>query len=362
MREVHSSPKSLSCKECGKTFSRNDKLNDHIKRVHSEIKPESFPCIQCEKTFTRKDNLQRHMKDSHKKEQRFECSECFDTFSRMEHLKSHEERGKHSGVLNCEYCYQDLTFKSYDAAQRHIIEHPTLPSLTTCRNVKYALGKMPTEEQKEEFEKRMHKKWFEERLKRKAETHYKECYVLSCKCGAQNETYEEFEERYMREEREREEKSRQRWAKRKYNEYDADETMIDPYSKDPIQEPVRNKECGHVYDREGFLEMTRRVDELMKGSTRPLKKGYGCYVKSCSSRILCIDDLEPDTAMAEEIEKRREKKRKEKEEKKRKETREYAERWERRKRNREEKEEEKKKKEKKKKNKNTKKGKVIKKK
>ena len=352
MREVHKSPQSFSCNECGKTFTRKDKLKDHVKNVHSDNK-ESFPCTQCEKTFSRKDNLQRHVKDTHKGEQRFECPKCPEDFSRSGNLKKHQERGKHTITVDCEYCYQELDFKSVAAKDRHFIAIPKQPSLATCRNAKYGLGKMPTEEERDAFMTRRGKEQGAIELKEKAEKHFRSCYSHSCKCEAHEfavrahrENWEEFEKRFMREEREKSKKRAEYWEKRDFNEYDADESMICPYSKDPIQKPVRNKECGHVYDRDSLLNHIKRCNKISAKSTCIAV----CLKKSkdneyCMSRILSLDDdLEPDEVLEAEIEKRREKKRKEKEEKKKKDAEKFAENWERRKRQREEKEAKKKKK------------------
>lgn len=342
MKEVHGSSQLLSCEECGKIYSRKDKLNDHVKRVHAEEKPASFSCDQCKKYFTRKDSLQRHIRDSHKREQNYECPECPQRFSRIEHMKSHQEAGKHSVLLSCKYCCQDLTFKSSEAAQRHFIERRYD---TTCRNVKYAIGEMPTEEQREEFNKRENHERMQEELEKKAKFHYRECYTLSCKCeahpfasGAKNDNLEEFEARFVREEKAKMEKWRLYWEKRE--PYDADEFLLDPISKNPIHDPVRYKECGHTCDRNAFLEMKKTDDyNFKKGYIS--KKGYVCRVKDCNSRVMSVDDLEPDSDMAAEIEKRREKKRKEKEEKRKREAKFDAEIWEWKKRNREKMEEKK---------------------
>ena len=334
MREVHASPQSLQCQDCGKRFSRKDKLQSHVKTQHREDK-QSFSCSQCEKSFTQKDNLKRHVSDVHKEEQRFYCPECPEDFSRLENLKRHEERGKHSVLHDCSYCYRMVTFKSKEALDKHIFRDS---GILTCRNAKYAIGKMPTREDKQAHWKRSSERDIKEDLKTRAKDHYHRFTDGS-------EDYDIFEERFIREEGEKDKKLREYFAKRSNNEYDADKSMLDPISKDPIQEPVRHKKCGHVYDKESFIEMTKRVDDLICNghASGPVKEGYGCRVKSCSSRIICLDDLEPDADMAAEIERRRIKKREEKEEKKRKEDEEYAREWERRKRNREEREKMKKK-------------------
>ena len=331
IREIHASPQSVQCQDCGKKFSRKDKLKSHVKAVHSEEKS-SYSCTQCDKSFAQKPHLKRHVYDVHKGLQRYYCPECPEDFSRQENLKRHLQRGKHAFLHDCIYCYRTLTFKSKECMHKHVIRYG---GTITCLNAKYAIGKMPTEEEKEEFTEKFYNRQFEEGLKSKAEEEYR-------RFTDRTENYEEFEEKFIRQEREQRERRTLDSKKRKNNEYDADDTMLDPYSKEPIQTPVRNNKCGHVYDKESFLEMTKEVDKWTKGLSSPKKEGYLCRVKSCTSRILCLEELEPDTSMAAEIEKRREKKRQEKERKKQKEAKEYAELWERRRRNREEKEEKKK--------------------
>lgn len=58
---------NLTCRVCGKTFTRRSSLHDHS-RVHSGEKP--FECGICKKAFSKKYNLSVHMM-RHKRENYF---------------------------------------------------------------------------------------------------------------------------------------------------------------------------------------------------------------------------------------------------------------------------------------------------
>jgi hypothetical protein len=53
----------LSCKLCGKTFSRTDNLSTHVKKC--EMKRKKLCCESCAKTFTKSTNLTRHIENVH---------------------------------------------------------------------------------------------------------------------------------------------------------------------------------------------------------------------------------------------------------------------------------------------------------
>ena len=51
---------TFNCNECEKTFSRNDNLNRHIKRVHEKLK--QHQCAICSKSFSRKQHRDYHLR------------------------------------------------------------------------------------------------------------------------------------------------------------------------------------------------------------------------------------------------------------------------------------------------------------
>ena len=70
--------KSVKCRKCLKSFSRNSSLGQHLKVVHEKIK--DFKCTKCSKEFGGKGTLVRHTKNVHDKIREFQCSRCDMTF------------------------------------------------------------------------------------------------------------------------------------------------------------------------------------------------------------------------------------------------------------------------------------------
>lgn len=59
--------------------------------------------------------------------------------------------------------------------------------------------------------------------------------------------------------------------------------MIDPYTKQEFTDPVKNKVCGHTYERSV-------ITELLATHVH----GQKCYWMGCKNRNVRKDDLEPD--------------------------------------------------------------------
>ena len=65
--------KNHICNHCGKAYNLLYQLKQHIKAVHLEIRP--FVCPECGRTFARKDKLQDHI-DLHKGLFKYKCPFC----------------------------------------------------------------------------------------------------------------------------------------------------------------------------------------------------------------------------------------------------------------------------------------------
>ena len=82
----------LSCRICGKQFSRKDKLEEHGREDHDEIevkaRTKSIACTECEKIFTQSKHLSRHKASAHGGLV-FNCTHCKKSFSRRYKMKTH---------------------------------------------------------------------------------------------------------------------------------------------------------------------------------------------------------------------------------------------------------------------------------
>ena len=56
--------KSRDCSDCGKTFLRKDKFDNHV-RVHHKNEAPLETCKDCDHKFTKSDDLERHVNTVH---------------------------------------------------------------------------------------------------------------------------------------------------------------------------------------------------------------------------------------------------------------------------------------------------------
>ena len=101
--QQHRTPNMQKCDQCGKVFSRSDKLNSHIKNVHGEKNEKaanttvgkSLTCEHCNKVLSRADKLKNHLKSIHNivlenvQEVEHTCKICNMVLSRADKLKNH---------------------------------------------------------------------------------------------------------------------------------------------------------------------------------------------------------------------------------------------------------------------------------
>ena len=90
----------LVCGSCGFTATRADRLREHERAEHENIR---HTCTQCDKTFAHERNLKAHMKQAHEREPLM-CDSCDYSTTRKDSLLQHQ-RSKHDGVeLHCDQC------------------------------------------------------------------------------------------------------------------------------------------------------------------------------------------------------------------------------------------------------------------
>ncbi|XP_013164615.1 PREDICTED: zinc finger protein 62 homolog isoform X2 [Papilio xuthus] len=84
------------CSYCGKMFTRNSFMNDHIRRTH--LKEKNVVCSVCNEKFFDNYLLRMHMV-KHQGERKFNCEVCGKAFLRRSNLSSHKEMHKKYGHL-----------------------------------------------------------------------------------------------------------------------------------------------------------------------------------------------------------------------------------------------------------------------
>ncbi|XP_045584351.1 uncharacterized protein [Procambarus clarkii] len=107
----------VPCGECGKTFSCNANLRDHI-RLHTGERP--FICSECGMSFAQRSNWRLH-KRVHTGERPYMCGICGKTFSRSSHLPGHMRVHTGERPYSCEQC--EHSFASAQALKNHARTH-----------------------------------------------------------------------------------------------------------------------------------------------------------------------------------------------------------------------------------------------
>ncbi|WP_330925206.1 C2H2-type zinc finger protein [Candidatus Sororendozoicomonas aggregata] len=101
--------KQYICKVCGKSLSRGDLLNNHM-RGHEGIK--RYKCTTCGKEFTTGSNLGKHLR-IHTGQKPYQCPSCSKCFSDPSNLLAHMRI--HTGVKphKCSTCGKRFLHKHH---------------------------------------------------------------------------------------------------------------------------------------------------------------------------------------------------------------------------------------------------------
>ena len=121
--EVHNGPPPYKCTECGKTYTRYTKFENHFCSRALPV-DKKYSCEKCGKSFANLDSLKRHIKQCQNPTQDFQCQICDMKFKYKSNLDSHIVN-KHSGNKSfiCSKCR--ASFKNSSNLKRHQKIHST---------------------------------------------------------------------------------------------------------------------------------------------------------------------------------------------------------------------------------------------
>ena len=115
-----------NCPHCNKSFTVENRLLDHIRRVHT--KPHR--CNQCDKGYGSTYLLEVHIQSAHKEKSK-KCTLCSDMFSTSELLKNHHSHAHDmSKPFHCSICSK--TFNSKELLEHHVARAHEMRNCELC--------------------------------------------------------------------------------------------------------------------------------------------------------------------------------------------------------------------------------------
>ena len=115
IKHVHDKIKEHICEVCAKGFATTSDLNTH-RRTHTGEK--NFPCHICGQSYSTKQYLQIHTRQ-HTGEKPHCCEECGKAFADPSALKNHQKRHQNNEPVACEVCGK--TFKVKKNLKSHMM-------------------------------------------------------------------------------------------------------------------------------------------------------------------------------------------------------------------------------------------------
>lgn len=132
--------KRYSCQDCGKTYSRSDALNVHM-RSHTGERP--YPCNYCDKRFYSSSDAKKHER-THTGESPFVCDLCEKAFKERATMRKHKLTHSTEKPFKCDFC--DRWFSRSEAVTKHINNKHNKDRIYSCEECGVKLATNVTKE------------------------------------------------------------------------------------------------------------------------------------------------------------------------------------------------------------------------
>nr|CAI5855698.1 unnamed protein product [Callosobruchus analis] len=133
--KTHTGEKPHKCMICYQNFVSKQRLKQHTKRLHSDEKP--YSCVICNKHFYDNKNLKKHISRMHSvvdfvKNTDEEVTVKEQVISQAADLKRHQV--KHTGLkqFQCQHCGKQFCTRS--GLEKHVVQHSDKPRIATVKN------------------------------------------------------------------------------------------------------------------------------------------------------------------------------------------------------------------------------------